>query len=144
MKTRNFQLRFMSILMLIFTSVFFTGCSKDDGPSLQDPRNGYPKAVTIRYEVSSTSNQRGDIKYTNETGGSTDIADAVLPFSKEVKRTVEFGEIITLLGDVRVINNQAANVTVKMFVNGKLIEEETSEATSGSALLTIGYQFGHD
>ena len=61
--------------------------------------SSYPKNVTIEYKISGTSTTNsGIMSYTNETGGTTDLTELSLPYSKTLTKNVEKYEIITLYG----------------------------------------------
>ncbi|GAA4185337.1 MmpS family transport accessory protein [Sphingobacterium ginsenosidimutans] len=141
MKIANLKTTFLGLLMILFTSTLFTGCGKDDNGGGDDPRKGFPKNVTIRYEVSSTTNNKARVSYTNETGEDTSLENAALPFSKEVKKKVEFAEIVALVGSISVVNNQNTNVTTKIFIDNKLVEDKTSSSNSVSVIGQARYQF---
>lgn len=137
---KNLKISIFSVLLTFFASALFIGCGKDDKP--YDPTAGYPKDATVRYEVSSTTNNTASVTYTNETGEDTSIESVALPFTKEVKKKVEFAEIFTLLSSIPVRNNESESVRVKVFVDNKLVEDKTASSNSVSVVGQARYQFG--
>lgn len=139
MKTVNLKTTFFSVLTMLFMSSLFFSCSKDDDGG---SNNTYPKDVKIKYEVSSTTSNTARVTYKNETGAETSVENASLPFSKEVRKSVKFAEIVSVLAAISVENGQNESVTVRLFIDDKLVDERTANSNLGSVVGQATYQFG--
>lgn len=64
MEKTSLKTLFKTVLPLFLAAIIVIGCGKDDGAD--NPMEGYPKDVAIRYEVSSTTNNKARVTYTNE------------------------------------------------------------------------------
>ncbi|MDV3462938.1 hypothetical protein CMV04_18185 [Elizabethkingia anophelis] len=104
--------------------------SNDDNPS----GSSYPKQVSITYKVTSTTTSSASIiKYKNETGGDTDVANPSLPYSKTINSTVNKGDILTLAYGT----NTNQTVKLEILVNNSSVLSQEFATTSGA----IVYQF---
>ena len=104
--------------------------SNDDNPSWST----YPKQVSIIYKVTSaTTSSASNIKYKNETGGDTDVANPSLPYSKTINRTVNKGDVLTLAYGT----NTNQTVKLEILVNNASVLSQEFTTTSGA----IVYQF---
>ncbi|UBB90725.1 hypothetical protein J4771_05095 [Candidatus Kaistella beijingensis] len=121
------------ILLTVFLAIFSNSCrsdSNDDNPS----GSTYPKQVSITYKVTSaTTSSASIIKYKNETGGDTDVANPSLPYSKTINRTVNKGDVLTLAYGT----NTNQTVKLEILVNNASVLSQEFTTTSGA----IVYQF---
>ncbi len=121
------------ILLTVFLAIFSNSCrsdSNDDNPS----GSTYPKQVSIIYKVTSaTTSSASIIKYKNETGGDTDVANPSLPYSKTINRTVNKGDVLTLAYGT----NTNQTVKLEILVNNASVLSQEFTTTSGA----IVYQF---
>ncbi len=121
------------ILLTVFLAIFSVSCrhdSNDDNPS----GSTYPKQVSITYKVTSaTTSSASIIKYKNETGGDTDVANPSLPYSKTINRTVNKGDVLTLAYGT----NTNQTVKLEILVNNASVLSQEFTTTSGA----IVYQF---
>ena len=121
------------ILLTVFLAIFSNSCrsdSNDDNPS----GSTYPKQVSITYKVTSaTTSSASIIKYKNETGGDTDVANPSLPYSKTINRTVNKGDVLTLAYGT----NTNQTVKLEILVNNASVLSQEFTTSSGA----IVYQF---
>ena len=76
------------ILLTVFLAIFSLSCRHDSNDDNPPSGSTYPKQVSITYKVTSSSTSSASIiKYKNETGGDTDVANPSLPYSKTINRT---------------------------------------------------------
>ncbi|HCN10815.1 MAG TPA: hypothetical protein DIS75_00490 [Chryseobacterium sp.] len=124
---------FSGCLVTVFLAIFSNSCrsdSNDDNPS----GSTYPKQVSIIYKVTSaTTSSASIIKYKNETGGDTDVANPSLPYSKTINRTVNKGDVLTLAYGT----NTNQTVKLEILVNNASVLSQEFTTTSGA----IVYQF---
>lgn len=120
----------------LFVAVIMLASCKDKDPARPD--NGYPKEVTIQYKVSSPSGLAGYnlITYVNETGGDSDLWDGTLPFTKEIKKKVEWAESVSIYGS----GKAAGSIKCEIYINGKLEATQTATSTASPSALA-NYQF---
>lgn len=113
-------------LLIAFASLLLFSCKKSNDAT---PGAGYPKEVTIEYKLTTVKGSVSAVEmvgYTNETDGRTTLTNVSLPFSKTIKRTVNFGDMTTL----SVFHNNtggAYSVKMDILVNGKLAKTQTEE-----------------
>lgn len=116
--------------VVLFLSVMSVSCKKNKC----DSDRGYPKNVNIEYKVTATAGAIPavtSISFTNETGGSTDVANAPLPFSRKITRSVKFGDDIRL-GILLSTTGTVPSVSIKLeiLVDGTVVETKTYTGTS--------------
>ena len=130
MKTaKSLAVIFLTVLLAIFSNSCRSD-SNDDNPS----GSTYPKQVSITYKVTSaTTSSASIIKYKNETGGDTDVANPSLPYSKTINRTVNKGDVLTLAYGT----NTNQTVKLEILVNNASVLSQEFTTTSGA----IVYQF---
>lgn len=125
-------------LLIILSVLVFTGCSDKD-----NPLDSYPRTVDIEYRITCTAGNVTNANsgsYTNETGGDSGLSNYALPFSKTIRRSVDFGDIITL-GAWH--NNSAVgafSLKLDILVNGSVKKSQTfSDPSAINA--AISYSF---
>jgi hypothetical protein len=82
-------------------------------------------SLEVEYRVSSVSGATvGDISYTNETGGTTDLDDAPLPFSVKFKFSQRPGPLVllALLSDQ---SGQQQTINGVILIDGQEVKNET-------------------
>jgi hypothetical protein len=136
MNIASFRKHAFSFATLFVAVIMLAACSKDK--KSPDLGAGYPKEVTILYKVSSPSGMAGYnlITYKNETGGDSDLWDGTLPFTKEVKKKVEWAESISVYGS----GKAAGSIKCEIYINGKLEATETATSNNTPSALA-NYQF---
>ena len=73
---------FSTVLLMFFSAILLVSCRSDNSDN-NSSSNSYPKQVSITYKISSTTTSSLlHIAYKNETGGTTDINNPSLPFTK--------------------------------------------------------------
>ncbi len=121
------KMKHMLVVMLLLLPVF--SCQREEvehkGP------------VGVEYRVSSASGATvGDISYTNETGGTTDLDDAPLPFSVKFKFSQRPGSLVllALLSDQ---GGQQQSVKGVILIDGQEVKNETG--VGASPAVSIAY-----
>ncbi len=121
------------IFLMVILVIFSNSCrsdSNDDNPS----GSTYPKQVSITYKVTSTTTSSASlIKYTNETGGNTDVPTPSLPFTKTFNRTVNKGDVITLAYGT----NANQSVKLEILINNASVKSQEFTSTSGALVYQI-------
>jgi len=84
---------------------------------------------TIKYEIIGNATDV-DIWYFNSTGGSERHRNIALPW--ELTFSVEFDKYTLFLAFIEA-NGRNGNITVNVFVNGKIFKTSTSSGSSPSA-----------
>lgn len=121
MKTFKTFFAFFSVLLLL---TLFTSCSNDDNPS-----TSYPKQVSVTYKVTSTTTSSAFlVRYTNETGGNTDVPNATLPYTKTFNRTVNKSDVLTLAYGT----NTSQTVKLEILVDNTVVKSQVFTSTSGA------------
>lgn len=121
---------FKILIVLTFFSFLLSSCSSDSDSS---SNNTYPKQVTITYKVTSTStNNASLIQYSNETGGSTDVTNPQLPYTKTITRTVNQSDIATLGCGTNAIQT----IKLEILVDDVIVKSQENTSTS-SAIVYI-------
>lgn len=111
-------------ILLLFISVV-TSCKKDKS----DTGGSYPKQVNIVYKVSSTTASSATIvQYRNETGAIIDVANANLPYTKNVTRTVNKNDVLSLGYGT----NTSQTVTLEILVNNVSVKSQPFTQTAGA------------
>ncbi|MFV0604412.1 MAG: hypothetical protein ACK5NK_01100 [Niabella sp.] len=130
--------KFLSLTFAIVVLTTFIGCKKDNNGT------SYPKTVEVTYKITSVSGSVTNItsgSYINATGGTSDLENIALPYTKTVSMTVNRGDDATL---AFLHNNSATNtpfsIKLEILVNNKVVKTETFEGTS-SATGAIAYLF---
>lgn len=105
-------------------------CKKPDSGT----DNTYPKQVSITYRVSSTTtNNLVSITYDNETGGQTTADNPALPFTKNIIKTVNKYNIITL----GYFANPAQTVKLEILVNNQVVKSQVYTSSNSSMSYTF-------
>lgn len=119
----------------LFVAVIMLASCKKNKPG--EP-SGYPKEVTIQFRVTSPSGLTDyfHISYDNETGGSTDLWDGKLPFTKEIKKTVEWASSVSVYASAK----GDGSVKTEILVNGKVVADQTHTSNDDPSGL-VSYQF---
>jgi len=108
--------------ILIVLSFILIGC-EDDKPS----------SYLVRYEIECTSGVSNRILYTNATGNTDRLADAPLPWSKEL--TMDITENKPYLD---FYTEEAGTATISIFVDDDL-KETVTESSNGFIILVLHY-----
>lgn len=117
--------KYMAMPFLVLT-ILFSSCSKDK-ESVPQGAGSYPKEVTIEYRVTSIKNiSKGDVLYTNETGGNTTVDNVSLPYSVKLKKTVKQNDALGF----NFSTLAAGEVKVEILVNDKVVETKSFAGTS--------------
>jgi len=108
---------------LLFISIF-TSCKKDT-----DNGSNYPKQVNIVYKVSSTtSSSAAVVQYRNETGAIIDETNAGLPYTKNITRSINRNDVLSLGYGT----NTNQTVKLEILVNNVSVKSQTFTATAGA------------
>lgn len=122
------------ITLIFLVAGLISSCSKDKDNT---PGTGYPKNVTIEYKVTSLTSGLNtlNITYTNETGATTDLKNQPLPFTKTVKRSVNYAANALLSIDAAV----PGSAKLEIYVDGKLAitESPSSQQYLGGSIVHI-------
>lgn len=114
-----------NIAILVLVLSILASCKKDKS----NTGSSYPKQVSIVYKVSSTTAATATlVQYRNETGGSTDVPDAGLPFSKSISRTVNKNDVLSLGYGT----NTSQTVKLEILVNNAAVKSQTFTGTAGA------------
>jgi len=119
---------FTSLFLVFWTVIsmfLFASCSKDDviGP------DSYPKQVSVTYKVtSSTTSSAFLVQYRNETGGTVDVPNASLPYTKTFSRTVSQSDILSLAYGTNAIQT----VKLEILVDNTVVKSQEFSTTSGA------------
>jgi hypothetical protein len=106
-------------LLAIVGALSLVGCGGDDEPS-------YPRSVTVEYKVTSSSGlTEADVRYTNETGGSSSEDAVRLPYSKKFTRSVKAYDSLALSAD----SNPGGALTTEILVDDKSVVQQSHSAT---------------
>ncbi len=103
-----------TLMLLVFTVL---ACQREE-PEPKGP-------VEVEYRVSSASGATvADISYTNETGGTTHVEEALLPFSVQFEISQRPGSLVLLafLSDQR---GQQQTLNGSILVDGQEVKNET-------------------
>lgn len=123
------KMKTLSSVLLLFT-LLFAACGKND----DDNPNTYPKQVSVTYRLSSTSaTTLSNANYTNQSGGSDQIQNFSLPFSKTISMTVNYGDPLYLT----FYDSNGSQVKMEILVNNEVVNTKTYSTTSG----TVDYYF---
>lgn len=115
---------FNLVIVLLFMSVI-TSCKKD----ISDAGTNYPKQVNIVYKVSSTTASAATIvQYRNETGGIVDVTNANLPYTKNITRTINKNDVLSLGYGT----NTSQTVTLEILVNNVSVKSQSFTQTAGA------------
>jgi len=111
-------------ICLLFISLI-PSCKKDKS----NIGSNYPKQVNIVYKVSSSSASTATIvQYRNETGGIADVPDAGLPYTKNVTRTVNKSDVLSLAYGT----NSSQMVKLEIMVDNVSVKSQTFTGTTGA------------
>ena len=117
-----------TVLLLAFSAIFLISCRSD---SSDDNSGGssYPKQVSITYRITSTTTSSLlHISYKNETGGTTDVNNPSLPFTKTFTRTVNQFDNLSLSCS----SNTAQTVKLEILVDNKVVNFTDNTSTISS------------
>ncbi len=116
---------FLAMLLLLVAGF---GCGKDEK---DDVKPSGPDEIEYRVSSSSGATVARIISYENETGGTTSLDDAALPFSVKFKSTKR-PRTLALLVILPDQNGQQQSVTGTILVNGQEVESDTGAGSSAS------------
>lgn len=124
LKLKTNWLKMMALpLMLV---ILLTSCGKDDDNS-PEKGNSYPRDVNVEYRVtSSTGLAKGDVIYTNETGGNTILDNVSLPYSVKFKKNAK--QMDNLAINFSAI--ASGDAKAEILVDNKVVETKTFSGTS--------------
>lgn len=104
--------------------LFINSCSKDDAGV-----DSYPKQVSVTYKVtSSTTSSAFLVQYRNETGGTVDVTNATLPYTKTFNRTVNQSDVLSLGYGTNAIQT----VKLEISVDNVVVKSQEFTSTSGA------------
>lgn len=116
-----------SLILISVFSLFLFSCSSDSDSS----GNNYPKQVSVTYKVTSTTtNSALLVRYTNETGGATDVTNPSLPYTKTFTRTVNQGDILSLGCGT----NTTQTVKLEILVDNVVVKSQENSTTSSAVV----------
>ena len=108
---------FSTVLLMFFSAILLVSCRSDNSDN-NSSSNSYPKQVSITYKISSTTTSSLlHIAYKNETGGTTDINNLSLPFTKTFTRTVNRFDNLSLSCS----SNTSQTVKLEILVDNKVV-----------------------
>ena len=108
---------FSTVLLMFFSAILLVSCRSDNSDN-NSSSNSYPKQVSITYKISSTTTSSLlHIGYKNETGGTTDINNPSLPFTKTFTRTVNRFDNLSLSCS----SNTSQTVKLEILVDNKVV-----------------------
>jgi len=115
---------FNTVFLILFISIL-ASCKKSNS----DTGSNYPKQVNIVYKVSSTTVSSATIvQYRNETGGNTDSLNATLPFTKNITRSVNKNDVLSLGYGT----NSNQTVKLEILLNNASVKSQTFTGTAGA------------
>lgn len=115
---------FNTAFLILFISIL-ASCKKSNPPT----GGNYPRQVNIVYKVSSaTASSVNIVQYRNETGGITDSTNTTLPFTKNITRSVNKNDVLSLGYGT----NSNQTVKLEMLVNNVSMKSQTFTATAGA------------
>ncbi|BEV05956.1 hypothetical protein [Chryseobacterium gambrini] len=117
-----------TFLLLAFSALFLISCRSD---SSDDNSGGssYPKQVSITYRITSTTTSSLlHIGYKNETGGTTDVNNPSLPFTKTFTRMVNQFDNLSLSCS----SNTTQTVKLEILVDNKVVNFTDNTSTISS------------
>ena len=108
---------FSTVLLMFFSAILLVSCRSDNSDN-NSSSNSYPKQVSITYKISSTTTSSLlHIGYKNETGGTTDVNNPSLPFTKTFTRTVNQFDNLSLSCS----SNTSQTVKLEILVDNKVV-----------------------
>jgi hypothetical protein len=114
----NFIKVVFAFFMVCILSIFIS-CGKDEVVV------NYPKTVTITYKITGTL-PKGDVTFTNETGGITNLTDQAMPFTKQFSTTVKQFDVKSINFSSPVGGTQK----IEILVDDKVVKTETFVSNS--------------
>lgn len=103
----------------------FASCSKDDVLGTDK----YPKQVSVTYKVTSnTTSSAFLVQYRNETGGTVDVPNAALPYTKTFSMTASQSDILSLAYGTNTIQT----VKLEILVDNSVVKSQEFSTTSGA------------
>ena len=119
---------FSTVLLMFFSAILLVSCRSDNSDN-NSSSNSYPKQVSITYKISSTTTSSLlHIGYKNETGGTTDVNNPSLPFTKTFTRTVNQFDNLSLSCS----SNTAQTVKLEILVDNKVVNFTDNTSTISS------------
>ncbi len=119
---------FSTVLLMFFSAILLVSCRSDNSDN-NSSSNSYPKQVSITYKISSTTTSSLlHIAYKNETGGTTDINNLSLPFTKTFTRTVNRFDNLSLSCS----SNTSQTVKLEILVDNKVVNFTDNTSTISS------------
>ncbi|MGN6435310.1 MAG: hypothetical protein ACTHMM_02210 [Agriterribacter sp.] len=130
---------FASILMALFATVSFVGCSKnkDDAPA-----SAYPKEVNIEYKAFTSVTagiEQINISYTHDNNGSTtELSPDSYPFSEKLAMTVnQAGTRLWFTAESSYTSEVATDLTVQILVDGKVVAEKQTASSNNKYIPAV-------
>ncbi|WP_343534973.1 MmpS family transport accessory protein [Pedobacter sp.] len=114
--------------LICSTILLLSACKKDKkGPD----NNSYPKNASIEYRYTLLSgNPTGiELSYTNENGGTEDIRNSTLPYSKKITRKVNANDAV-LAG---FLATGPGSIKVELLIDGKVVDSKTASVNTANA-----------
>ena len=119
---------FSTVLLMFFSAILLVSCRSDNSDN-NSSSNSYPKQVSITYKISSTTTSSLlHIGYKNETGGTTDVNNPSLPFTKTFIRTVNQFDNLSLSCS----SNTSQTVKLEILVDNKVVNFTDNTSTISS------------
>lgn len=119
---------FSTVLLMFFSAILLVSCRSDNSDN-NSSSNSYPKQVSITYKISSTTTSSLlHIGYKNETGGTTDVNNPSLPFTKTFTRTVNQFDNLSLSCS----SNTSQTVKLEILVDNKVVNFTDNTSTISS------------
>ena len=118
---------FSTVILMAFSAILLVSCRSDNSDNTGG--NSYPKQVSITYKISSTTTSSLlHIGYKNETGGTTDVNNPSLPFTKTFIRTVNRFDNLSLSCS----SNTSQTVKLEILVDNKVVNFTDNTSTISS------------
>jgi hypothetical protein len=116
--------RFAVLLSTVMLS--FLSCKKKDGAG-----DVYPRNVTIeyRYAVSSGTPNLVEISYTNESGGTDNLSNVNLPYTKTISCMVNRHDDVSTLFSAF----GPGGIKGEIYVDGKLVGSKMASSNNASS-----------
>lgn len=116
------------LFLLAFSAILFISCRSDSNDD-NSGGNTYPKQVSITYRITSTTKSSlFHIAYKNEIGGTTEVNNPALPFTKTFTRTVNQFDNLSLSCS----STTSQTVKLEILVDNKVVNSTENTNTISS------------
>ena len=116
------------LFLLAFSAILFISCRSDSNVD-NSGGNTYPKQVSITYRITSTTKSSlFHIAYKNEIGGTTEVNNPALPFTKTFTRTVNQFDNLSLSCS----STTSQTVKLEILVDNKVVNSTENTNTISS------------